>query len=38
MSLTDFSKCSKSQNFSSIGSMHNVFMDGFIVYIDADVE
>ena len=41
MSLTDFSKCSKSHNFASIGSMHNVYMDGFTVYIHpvhADVE
>ena len=26
MSLTDFSKCSKSHNFASIGSMHNFYM------------
>ena len=38
ISLTDFSKCSKSHNFASIGSMHNVYMDGFTVYIHADVE
>ena len=38
MSLTDFLKCSKSHNFASIGSMHNVYMDGFTVYIHADVE
>ena len=38
MSLTDFSKCSKSYKFASIGSMHNVYMDGFTVYIHADVE
>ena len=38
MNLTDFSKCSKSHNFASIGSMHNVYMDGFTVYIHADVE
>ena len=37
-SLTDFSKCSKSHNFASIGSMHNVYLDGFTVYIHADVE
>ena len=30
-----FSKCSKSHNFASIGSMHNVYMDGFTVYIHA---
>ena len=38
ISLTDFSKCSKSHNFKLIGSMHNVYMDGFTVYIHADVE
>ena len=38
MSLTDFSKCSKSHNFASIASMHNVYMDGFTVYIHDDVE
>ena len=28
----------RSHNFASIGSMHNVYMDGFTVYIHADVE
>ena len=38
ISLTDFSKCSKSHNFASIGYIHNVYMDGFTVYKHADVE